>query len=137
MPDPDRLNERQKRARARRQGPHRNIGDNVAGGGWVTGRWGPMTDRLESLRSLQERVDARAESRVRSDRWAAHEAVLDRLAANVRVAQIHGWTSCAIERVDGSARFSAWGVPPGQCERHPIPDWTMEPAAGDERHRGE
>ena len=58
-----------------------------------------MTDRLESLRSLQDRVDARAESRVRSDGWAAHEAVLDRLAANVRVAQIRGWTSCAIEHV--------------------------------------
>ena len=96
-----------------------------------------MTDRLESLRSLQDRVDARAESRVRSDGWAAHEAALDRLAANVRVAQIRGWTSCAIERVNGGTRFSAWGVPPDQYERHPIPDWTMERAAGDEHHRGE
>jgi hypothetical protein len=96
-----------------------------------------VTDRLESLRSLQERVDARAESRVRSDGWAAHEAVLDRLAANVRVAQMRGWTSCAIERVDGATHFSAWGVPPEQRERHPIPDWTTEPAAGDEHHLGE
>ena len=96
-----------------------------------------MTDRLESLRSLQDRVDARAESRVRSDGWAAHEAVLDRLAANVRVAQMRGWTSCAIERADGATRFNAWGVPPGQYERHPIPEWTTEPAAEDERHRGE
>ena len=96
-----------------------------------------MTDRLESLRSLQDRVDARAESRVRSDGWAAHEAVLDRLAANVRVAQMSGWTSCAIERADGATHFSAWGVPPGQYERHPIPDWTTEPAEEDERHRGE
>jgi hypothetical protein len=96
-----------------------------------------MTDQLESLRSLQERVHARAESRVRSDRWAAHEAVLDRLAANIRVAQMRGWTSCAIERVDRAARFSAWGVPPDQCERHPVPDWTTESAAGDERDLGE
>ena len=96
-----------------------------------------MMDRLESLRSLQERVDARADSRVRSDGWAAHEAVLDRLAANVRVAQTRGWTSCAIERVDGAKRFSAWGVPPDQHERHPIPDWTTEPAARDDRHYGE
>jgi hypothetical protein len=95
-----------------------------------------MTDRLESLRSLQERVDSCAESRVDSDAWAAHEAVLDRLAANVRVAQMHGWTSCAIERLDGATRFGAWGVPPGQSARHPIPDWTTEPAAGDERHLG-
>ena len=95
-----------------------------------------LTDRPESLRSLQERVDTRAESRACSDGWAAHEAVLDRLAANVRVAQMRGWTSCAIERVDGATRFSAWGVPPGECERHPVPDWTTEPA-GDELHRGE
>lgn len=39
-----------------------------------------MTGRLESLRSPQKRVDTRAESPVGSDRWAAHEAVLDRLA---------------------------------------------------------
>jgi hypothetical protein len=96
-----------------------------------------MTNPLESLQSLQETVDARAESRVPSDRWAAHEAVLDRLAANVRVAQTHGWTSCAIERVDGATHFSAWGLPPGQCERHPIPDWSTEAAAGDERRLSE
>jgi hypothetical protein len=66
-----------------------------------------MTNPLESLQSLQERVGARAQSRVPSDRWAAHEAVLDRLAANVRVAQMQGWTSCAIERVDGATHFSA------------------------------
>ena len=36
-----------------------------------------MTDEpLEPLESLQARVDARAESRVSSDGWAAHEAVL-------------------------------------------------------------
>lgn len=86
-----------------------------------------MTDPLESLESLQARVTARGESRVSSDAWAAHVAVLDRLAANVRVAESHGWTSCAIERVDGATRFSAWGVPPGGIERHPIPDWSSQP----------
>jgi hypothetical protein len=84
------------------------------------------TDPLESLESLHAQVDARADSRVRSDRWAAHEAVLDRLAGNVRLAESRGWTSCAIERVDNAAHFSAWGVPPGDCERHPIPDWSNE-----------
>ena len=96
-----------------------------------------MTNPLESLHSLQERVDARAESRAPSDSWAAHAAVLDRLAANVRVARVHGWTSCAIERVDGATHFSAWGLPPGQCERHPIPDWSAEPATEDDRRFGE
>jgi hypothetical protein len=83
-----------------------------------------MSDSLDPLDVLHANSDARAESRVPSDGWAAHEAVLDRLAANVRLAEGHGWSSCAIERVDGAARFSAWGVPPGECERHPIPDWT-------------
>lgn len=85
-----------------------------------------MTDPLEPLKSLHAKVDARADSRMRSDRWAAHEAVLDRLAANVRLAESRGWTSCAIERIDNAAHFNAWGVPPGECERHPIPDWSTE-----------
>jgi hypothetical protein len=55
--------------------------------------------------------------------------VLDRLAGNVRLAESRGWTSCAIERVDNAAHFNAWGVPPGDCERHPIPDWSNENGA--------
>ena len=90
-----------------------------------------MTNPLEPLESLQSKADSRAESRVSSDGWAAHEAVLDRLAANVRVAERYGWTSCAIERVDSAAHFTAWGVPPGECERHVIPDWsTQSPDSG-------
>jgi hypothetical protein len=86
-----------------------------------------MTEPLEPLESLHARVDDRAESRLRSDGWAAHEAVLDRLAANIRVAQSKGWTSCAIERIDAATHFNAWGIPPGDCERHPVPDWSSEP----------
>lgn len=95
-----------------------------------------MTAPLESLDALRQRVDARAECRVASDRWAAHEAVLDRLAANIRVAQMHGWTSCAIERMEGARHFSAWGVPGGEFVRHPVPDWTTESATGDARRGG-
>ena len=86
-----------------------------------------MTDPLEPLESLQDRLDARTETGASSDAWGAHAAVLDRLAANVRVAESYGWTACAIERVDGATHFSAWGVPPGDCQRHPIPDWSTEP----------
>ena len=82
-----------------------------------------MTNPVEPLESLQARIDGG----VPSAAWGAHEAVLDRLAANVRVAQSYGWTSCAIERVDGARQFNAWGVPPGDCQRHPIPDWSTEP----------
>jgi len=95
-----------------------------------------MTDPLEPLESLQARVDARAESRVSSDGWAAHGAVLDRLTANIRVAETYGWTSCAIERVDEATHFSAWGVPPGDSERHRIPDWSTT-SEGEESRAGE
>lgn len=88
-----------------------------------------MTKPLEPLESLQAKVEARADTREPSDRWAAHEAVLDRLAANMRLAESRGWTSCAIERRDHAAHFNAWGVPPGECERHPIPDWSTEPGS--------
>jgi hypothetical protein len=100
-----------------------------------------MTDPLESLDGLQAKLGARADSRVSSDAWVAYAAVLDRLAANVRVAETNGWTSCAIERVDGATQFSAWGVPPGGCQRHPIPDWSTEPegteSEGDKRRADE
>ena len=86
----------------------------------------PASQPLESLESLQVKVGARADSRMPSDGWAAHEAVLDRLAANIRVAESRGWTSCAIERVDQAPHFNAWGVPPKGFERYPIPDWSAE-----------
>ena len=82
-----------------------------------------MTNPAEPLESLQ----ARLHGGVPSAAWGAHAAVLDRLAANVRVAQSYGWMSCAIERVDPARQFNAWGVPPGDCQRHPIPDWSTEP----------
>jgi len=101
----------------------------------MTNPFGPL-DPLEPLQSLQEKADTRADSRTASDGWAAHAAVLDRLAANVRVAQAHGWTSCAIERVDDAPHFSAWGIPPGECQRHPVPDWSNEPDGKERRRDG-
>jgi hypothetical protein len=86
-----------------------------------------MDKPSESLEALQAKADTRAESRTPSDGWAAHEAVLDRLAANVRIAQGYGWSSCAIERIEGAIHFSAWGIPPGGSQRHAIPDWSLEP----------
>jgi hypothetical protein len=83
---------------------------------------------LASLDALYTRSEARAESAVPSDGWASHGAVLDRLAANIRVAQGRGWTSCAIERVHAPGRLSAWGIPPGDSKRHAVPDWAMGPA---------
>lgn len=77
-----------------------------------------------------ERLYLRRESLTNGDShgagWSAHAAILDRLAANQRVAQAGGWTSCAIERAGGVGRFRAWGVPPGDTCRHQIPDWSTE-----------
>ena len=83
-------------------------------------------DHPRSLDDLHCRVEACRDTRAPSDGWAAHEAMLDRLAANQREAEARGWTSCALERDDRAGRFSAWGVPPGGKERHPIPDWSAE-----------
>lgn len=80
-----------------------------------------------TLDTLYARFDAIAEGRVPSDRWNAHAAVLDRLAANRRTAERNGWTSCALERAGGMGRLTAWGLPPGSTQRHPIPDWSAEP----------
>ena len=95
-----------------------------------------MTATPETLESLHARVEARTGSHVSSDRWAAHDAVLSRLAANIRVAETNGWVSCAIERVDDAARFRGWGMRPGDSERRPVPDWLTEPD-GHERECGE
>jgi hypothetical protein len=87
-----------------------------------------MTDRLIPLETLYTRFDAFATGKVRSGKgWDAHEAVLDRLAANQRVAEEYGWTSCALERAGGMGRLTAWGIPPQESQRHLIPDWPPEP----------
>jgi hypothetical protein len=79
-----------------------------------------------TLATLYARFDAIAEGRVPSDRWNAHAAILDRLAANQRTAEQNGWTSCALERAGGMGRLVAWGLPPDSTQRHLIPDWSTE-----------
>jgi hypothetical protein len=86
-------------------------------------------DRLRSLDTL-EKLYARRESLTNGGYhgagWCAHAAIIDRLAANQRVARSLGWTSCAIERPNGAGRFEAWGIPPHDDRRHRIPDWSSE-----------
>ena len=87
-----------------------------------------MTDRLVALVTLYAEFDVYADGRAHGKGgWAAHEAVLDRLAANQRAAEAFGWTSCALERAGGTGTLRAWGVPPTEFQRHPIPDWPSEP----------
>ena len=86
-------------------------------------------DRSRPLDTL-EVLYARRETLSNGDHhgigWSAHAAILDRLAANQRVARSLGWKSCAIERQDRASRFEAWGIPPHDDRRHRIPDWTTE-----------
>jgi hypothetical protein len=58
------------------------------------------------------------------DEWQAHAAVLDRLAANRRLAEGAGWTSCAIEREGEVGRFRLFGIAPGAGMRAEVPDWS-------------
>ncbi|HEX6053659.1 MAG TPA: hypothetical protein VFZ21_30530 [Gemmatimonadaceae bacterium] len=83
---------------------------------------------LESLERLYQRRESLTNGGSHGAGWSSHAAILDRLAANQRVAQSIGWTSCAIERLSTTGRFHAWGVPPGEDRRHRIPDWSSEPA---------
>ena len=85
-----------------------------------------MADHVVSLDTLYARFDAIASGRTPGSSTAAHQAVLDRLAANQRVAERQGWTSCALERVADMGRLSAWGVSPAHPERRLIPDWPTE-----------
>ena len=79
-----------------------------------------------SRETLYERFDILAEGRGPGDARMAQDALLDRLATNQRMAEARGWTSCALERAGGMGRLTVWGVPPGDVERHPIPDWLPE-----------
>ena len=80
---------------------------------------------FDSLETLYVRSESLKDRDSHGAGWSAHAAILDRLAANQRVAQSLGWTSCAIERI-GAGRFLACGVPPGDYRRCRIPDWVSE-----------
>jgi hypothetical protein len=85
-----------------------------------------MASRPVPLDTLYAELDALARGRAHGEAWAAHEAVLDRLAENRRAAEANGWTSCALERDGRMGRLRAWGVPPSGGERRIIPDWPAE-----------
>jgi hypothetical protein len=80
---------------------------------------------FDTLETLYARGESMKDGGAHGRGWAAHAAVLDRLAANQRVARSLGWTSCAIER-SGTGRFAAWGVPPRDYRRYRIPDWASD-----------
>lgn len=85
-----------------------------------------MSAHVVSRESLYRQFDDIARGRVQGGARAAHQAVIDRLAANQLAAEAAGWTSCSLERAAGLGRLMAWGVPPGVLVRHPVPDWLPE-----------
>ena len=82
-----------------------------------------MSDHVVPRESLYRQFDDIARGRVQGGARAAHQAVIDRLAANQVAAEAAGWTSCSLERAAGLGRLMAWGVPPGLLARQPVPDW--------------
>jgi hypothetical protein len=83
----------------------------------------PAFEDYVPLRTLYARFDAIAEGSSPGNSTAAHQAVLDRLAANQRIAEALGWTECALERQGGRGRLLARGVRPAGTDREVIPDW--------------
>ncbi len=96
-----------------------------------------MSDHVVSREVLYARFAAFAKGRAVGDSRAAHEALLDRLSANQRAAEAFGWTSCALERAGGMGRLSVWGMPPGDAQRHLIPDWRPASQQGAARQSGD
>ena len=85
-----------------------------------------MSDYQVPLNTLYARFDAIAKGRTPGDGRVAHEAVLDRLAANRRVAEARGWTSCALERLGEIGQLRLWGIPPSRRDRELVPDWPPQ-----------
>lgn len=85
-----------------------------------------MKGHVVPRESLYRQFDDIARGRVQGGARAAHQAVIDRLAANQRVAEGAGWTSCSLERAAGLGRLTVWGVPPGQQARQQVPDWMPD-----------
>ena len=84
----------------------------------------PMVDILGPLDALHARHEAMAQGRAPGDSTAVHHAILDRLAANRLVAESHGWSALALERVAGMGRLRLLGIPPAGDTRAVVPDWA-------------
>ena len=82
-----------------------------------------MRDPDRSLDSLHAHADALAGGDDHDGgQWAAHVAVLDRLAALRGDAERAGWTSLAIERDGRAEHFRLFGIPPGETLRAEVPE---------------
>jgi hypothetical protein len=76
------------------------------------------------LQRLYERHTLVSTGREEGDSRLLHLAIVERLAANRKIAARQGWTSLALERVGGSGRLELWGVPAAAERREIVPDWA-------------
>ena len=82
------------------------------------------------LEQLYARHTSISEGRADGDSRLLHVAIIDRLAANQRIAEGEGWTSLALERIGGMGRLMLRGVPTGTDRREVVPDWgPRQPSA--------
>ncbi len=76
------------------------------------------------LERLYARHTLIATGRAEGDSHLVHLAIMDRLSANGRIAEVEGWMALALERVGGMGRVQLWGVPPTAARREVVPDWA-------------
>jgi hypothetical protein len=76
------------------------------------------------LEQLYARHAAIAAGRADGDSRLVHVRILDRLAANGRVAEGRGWTSLALERVGRMGQLRLAGIPAAGEGREVVPDWA-------------
>ena len=74
------------------------------------------------LTRLYERHTLIATGREDGDSRLLHLAIIERLAANRRIAEAEGWTAIALERVAAMGRLQLCGVPPAGGRRAVVPD---------------
>jgi len=74
------------------------------------------------LERLYARFDAIARGRAPGNSSAAHQSVIERLAANQRRADALGWTEFVLERAGGSGRLELRGAPAPGRDRELVPD---------------
>jgi hypothetical protein len=78
----------------------------------------------DPLARLYERYILVATGREDGDSRLLHLAIIERLAANGRIAERKGWTSLALERVGGMGRLELWGIRAAAERREIVPDWA-------------
>jgi hypothetical protein len=83
-----------------------------------------MSDYPGPLERLHARHTLITTGRAEGDSRLVHLAILERLAANRRIAEAEGWASLALERVGGMGRLRLRGVPATAERREVVPDWA-------------